>query len=118
MSSPSPGPHASTPVGARRDPFTGAQIRIGVMGSAGEMEPAVAESCRRLGRAIADRGICLLTGACPGAPHEVVLSTKEPGLKSFMTLTRTYSSTVCWRDSRHLGTRVRATQPLFVRRPE
>lgn len=71
--------HAKAATGARRDPVTGAQIRIGVMGSAGDMEPAVAEMCQRLGRAIADRGICLLTGACPGAPHEVVLAAKAAG---------------------------------------
>jgi hypothetical protein len=62
------------------DPLTGVQIRIGVMGSAGgDMEPAVAELCRRLGRAIAGRGCCLLTGACPGLPHEVVLAAKDAG---------------------------------------
>ena len=79
MSNPRSRPHANTRMDPRRDPFTGAQIRIGVMGSAGEMEPAVAEMCRRLGRAIANRGICLLTGACPGAPHEVVLAAKDAG---------------------------------------
>jgi len=62
------------------EPFTGVQIRIGVMGSAGEpLEPAVARLCRELGRAIAERGGCLLTGACPGLPHESVLGAKEVG---------------------------------------
>jgi len=61
-----------------RDPFTGVQIRIGVMGSAGApLEPTVAALCRRLGWAIADRGCCLLTGACPGLPHEAVLGARE-----------------------------------------
>ena len=60
------------------DPFTGAQIRIGVMGSAGgEMEPGVTRSCERLGRAIANHGCCLLTGACPGLPHAAVLGAKS-----------------------------------------
>ena len=60
-----------------RDPLTGVQIRIGVMGSAGgQLDPLVAEACRRLGRAIAARGCCLLTGACPGLPHEVVMAAK------------------------------------------
>lgn len=60
-----------------RDPFTGVQIRIGVMGSAGGgLDSVVVETCRRLGRAIAERGCCLLTGACPGLPHEVVLGAK------------------------------------------
>ena len=61
-----------------RDPITGVQIRIGVMGSASDLaDPAVAALCRRLGRAIAERGACLLTGACPGLPHESVLGAKE-----------------------------------------
>ena len=61
-----------------RDPRTGVQIRIGVMGSAGgDVPPSTAEHCRRLGRVIAERGCCLLTGACPGLPHEAVLGAKE-----------------------------------------
>ena len=61
-----------------RDPFTGTQIRIGVMGSAAtEADNHVASLCRRLGRAIAEQGCCLLTGACPGLPHEAVLGAKE-----------------------------------------
>ena len=63
-----------------RDPFTGTQIRIGVMGSAAtEFESRVAQACRQLGRAIAEQGCCLLTGACPGLPHEAVLGAKEAG---------------------------------------
>jgi uncharacterized protein (TIGR00725 family) len=63
-----------------REPFTGVQIRIGVMGSAGEpLEPTVAGLCRGLGRTIAARGCCLLTGACPGLPHEAVRGAKEVG---------------------------------------
>lgn len=63
-----------------RDPFTGVQIRIGVMGSAGgDLGPPIAEICRRLGRTIAVRGCCLLTGACPGLPHEVVLAAQQAG---------------------------------------
>lgn len=63
-----------------RDPATGLQIRIGVMGSAGgDTKQNVLEICRRLGRAIADHGCCLLTGACPGFPHETVLGAKEVG---------------------------------------
>jgi len=75
-------PSADPRAGARvaRDPFTGVQIRIGVMGSAGgELEASVAESCRRLGSAIATSGCCLLTGACPGVPHEAVLGAKSAG---------------------------------------
>jgi hypothetical protein len=48
------------------------------MGSAGgDVEPAVADACRALGRAIGDRGCCLLTGACPGLPHDAVLGAKQ-----------------------------------------
>jgi uncharacterized protein (TIGR00725 family) len=72
---------SDSPGGAvRRDPVTGVQIRIGVMGSANApADVGVAAVCRRLGRAIAERGACLLTGACPGLPHESVLGAKEAG---------------------------------------
>jgi uncharacterized protein (TIGR00725 family) len=64
----------------RRDTLTGMQIRIGVMGSASEpMDPTVVTLCRRLGRTVAERGACLLTGACPGLPHESVLGAREMG---------------------------------------
>lgn len=50
------------------------------MGSAGgDLASPILESCRQLGRAIAGHGCCLLTGACPGAPHEVVVAAKEAG---------------------------------------
>src|SRR5439155_16198291 len=63
-----------------RDPFTGVQIRIGVMGSAGgDLKPDLLGVCRKLGRVIADRGCCLLTGACPGLPHEAGLGVQEVG---------------------------------------
>ncbi|MGE3843085.1 MAG: hypothetical protein AB7I50_16040 [Vicinamibacterales bacterium] len=63
-----------------RDPFTGVQVRIGVMGSAGgALDQTIAERCRALGRAVADAGCCLLTGACPGLPHEVVLGARIAG---------------------------------------
>ena len=62
------------------DPRTGVQIRIGVMGSASvDEDPAILELCRRLGRAIAERGCCLLTGACPGLPHAAVVGAVEAG---------------------------------------
>lgn len=63
-----------------RDPFSGAQIRFGVMGSAGgDLAASNLELCRELGRAIAENGCCLLTGACPGLPHEAVIGAKEIG---------------------------------------
>ena len=62
------------------DPRTGIQIRVGVMGSAVDtIDPVLAKQCRRLGQAIAEHGCCLLTGACPGLPHEVVLGAKARG---------------------------------------
>jgi len=63
-----------------RDPATGAQIRIGVMGSAGgDLSSDASDLCHRLGLAIARQGCCLLTGACPGLPHLAVLGAKELG---------------------------------------
>jgi uncharacterized protein (TIGR00725 family) len=48
------------------------------MGAAsGPVDAGVAALCRRLGRTVAERGACLLTGACPGLPHESVLGAKE-----------------------------------------
>lgn len=68
-------PHART-----LDPYTGVQVRVGVMGSAGgEVDEAIVSACRRLGRAVAEHGCCLLTGACPGLPHEAVLGAKSAG---------------------------------------
>lgn len=61
-----------------KDPLTGSQIRIGIMGSADQgTEPTVVQLCRDLGRAVAESGCCLLTGACPGLPHAAVLGAKE-----------------------------------------
>ena len=66
--------------GALRDPSTGAQIRVGVMGSAADgISDAVQAQCRALGRTIAEQGCCLLTGACPGQPHEAVLGAQTAG---------------------------------------
>ncbi|HLG54317.1 MAG TPA: hypothetical protein VI485_03235 [Vicinamibacterales bacterium] len=62
------------------DPFTHAPIRVGVMGAAGgELPPHLAEMARDLGAAIASHGCCLLTGACPGLPHEAVRGAKAAG---------------------------------------
>lgn len=63
-----------------RDPYTGVRLRIGVMGSAGgAFSPELEETCRGLGRTISEMGCCLLTGACSGLPHEVVLGARERG---------------------------------------
>ena len=70
----------AAPPAKTRDHRTGHQIRIGVMGSAGgELSAESLALCRRLGGEIARRGCCLLTGACPGLPHEAVLGAKENG---------------------------------------
>ena len=64
-----------------RDPFSQAQIRFGVMGSAGgDLAASNLDLCRELGRAIAENGCCLLTGACPGLPHEAVLIGISPAM--------------------------------------
>ena len=50
------------------------------MGSAGGDIPADVQALlRRLGREIASRGYVLITGACPGLPHEAVLGAHEAG---------------------------------------
>jgi hypothetical protein len=56
------------------------QMTVGVMGSAGGViEPGVLKKARELGRSIARKGHVLITGACPGIPHECVLGAKEAG---------------------------------------
>jgi uncharacterized protein (TIGR00725 family) len=48
------------------------------MGSAAELQDAAAlELARLLGRSVAERGCCLLTGACPGLPHAAVVGARE-----------------------------------------
>lgn len=56
------------------------KMTIGVMGSAGGVLPEeIRKPCRQLGAAIAKRGYVLITGACPGLPHEAVLGAIEEG---------------------------------------
>ena len=56
--------------------------KIGVMGSASgpilERQKASAKA-REVGKAIADRDCILITGACPGLPHEALRAAKEAG---------------------------------------
>ena len=55
-------------------------MTVGVMGSAGgKIEAETRRPLRRLGAEIARRGYVLITGACPGMPHEVVIGAKEEG---------------------------------------
>lgn len=50
------------------------------MGSASaDVGASIIDACRQLGRRIVERGCCLLTGACQGLPHEVVLAAKQVG---------------------------------------
>ena len=55
-------------------------MTIGVMGSAGgKLGADTLQAVHRLGTAIARRGHVLITGACPGMPHEAVKGAKEEG---------------------------------------
>lgn len=55
-------------------------MTVGVMGSAGgKIRDEVAAKVRALGREVAERGYVLITGACPGIPHEAVKGAKEVG---------------------------------------
>jgi uncharacterized protein (TIGR00725 family) len=56
------------------------RMSVGIMGSAGGKLPTeVRRKVRSLGAAIAKRGYVLITGACPGLPHEAVKGAKEAG---------------------------------------
>ena len=50
------------------------------MGSAGgHIDPEVFQKVRDLGRTIGQKGYVLITGACPGLPHEAAKGAKEAG---------------------------------------
>jgi uncharacterized protein (TIGR00725 family) len=56
------------------------RMTVGVMGSAGgKLQSETLQPVRRLGAAIARRGYVLITGACPGIPHEAVKGAMEEG---------------------------------------
>ena len=56
------------------------RTKIGVMGSAGgALEPEALRNCYRLGQCIARHDCVLLTGACPGLPHEAAVGAKIEG---------------------------------------
>ncbi len=56
------------------------KIKIGVMGSAGgEILPEAIPKCQILGETIAELGCVILTGGCPGLPHEAVKGCKRKG---------------------------------------
>lgn len=57
-----------------------AKLVVGVMGSADRsFAERVRRRARRLGQVIAEADCALVTGACPGLPHEAVLGAKERG---------------------------------------
>lgn len=54
------------------------RIAVGIMGSAGgDVGPDALDRARAMGRSIARRGCTLVTGACPGLPHEAVKGAKS-----------------------------------------
>ncbi len=56
------------------------RMTVGVMGSAGgHLDPEVLGRMFRLGQEVARRGHVLITGACPGIPHEAVKGAKSEG---------------------------------------
>lgn len=58
----------------------GLKITIGVMGSAGgSLSEEVSRRVYRLGQEIARRKCVLVTGACPGLPHEAIRGAKSEG---------------------------------------
>lgn len=58
----------------------GMRLTVGVMGSAdNDQSPQAGSLAFRLGKAIADRGFILITGACPGLPYECARGVREGG---------------------------------------
>lgn len=56
------------------------RMAVGVMGSAGgDLSDDIRAKLRRLGEEIARRGYVLVTGACPGLPHEAAIGAKSKG---------------------------------------
>jgi uncharacterized protein (TIGR00725 family) len=54
------------------------KITVGVMGSAGgDLSQETLRKAYRMGQEIARRGCVLITGACPGLPHQAVLGAKS-----------------------------------------
>jgi len=64
----------------KKDPTRILRISIGVMGSAGgDLTREILDKAYRMGKEIARRGCVLVTGACPGLPHQAVLGANEDG---------------------------------------
>jgi len=65
---------------ARRPGRVFPPMTVGVMGSAGgKIDEEITARARALGREVAQRGYVLVTGACPGIPHEAVKGADEAG---------------------------------------
>lgn len=56
--------------------------RIGVSGSANHWTEEDARKARELGEEIAKRGCVIVTGACPGLPHEAAQAARKNGGKT------------------------------------
>jgi uncharacterized protein (TIGR00725 family) len=71
----------SSPVSGEPRPATSRwkhKVTVGVMGSAGgALGKSVMEKAFTLGQEIARRGYLLVTGACPGLPHEAIKGAKS-----------------------------------------
>jgi uncharacterized protein (TIGR00725 family) len=71
---------ASAGPGANFEPPSRRPLVVGVMGSAsGHIDPLVAARARAVGRAVAESGCTLITGACPGLPQEAVQGAAAHG---------------------------------------
>ncbi|MCD6350564.1 MAG: hypothetical protein J7M26_00485, partial [Armatimonadetes bacterium] len=76
---------------------TSMKVKLCVVGSAsGPIDPEIARRARLVGRTAAERGCVLITGACPGYPHEAVLGAKEAN-----GLVIGISPALCWSEHVH-----------------
>jgi len=63
-----------------KDKAPAMRLTIGVMGSAGDDHSEVVNlQVRRLGHSIGQRGLVLITGACPGLPYECAVGARQEG---------------------------------------
>lgn len=59
------------------------RLTIGAMGSAADDEPGERrQAAYGLGKAVAERGFILITGACPGLPYEAARGARDAGGRS------------------------------------
>jgi uncharacterized protein (TIGR00725 family) len=62
------------------DQSPGMRLTVGMMGAADEPQPPEIErAAHTLGRAIAEHGFILITGACPGLPYACARGAREAG---------------------------------------